>query len=68
MPTRKLPRTDDERSAALSTCATKYTATAAPGRLISAAQFVTLGATLSPWNSARTVLVPVRKRGFVSGV
>ena len=58
MPTRKLPRTDDERSTALTTCLAKYNATAAADRLITAAQFATLNATLSPWNAARTALAP----------
>jgi len=58
MPTRKLPRTDDERSTALTTCAAKYNATAAPARLITVAQFNTLGGTLSPWGAARTALAP----------
>jgi hypothetical protein len=30
MPTRKLPRTDDERTAAMTTCAAKYAATPRP--------------------------------------
>ena len=58
MPTRKLPRTDDERSAALSTCAAKILATAPANWLISAAQNSTLSATLSPWRSFQNALGP----------
>lgn len=58
MPTRRLPRTDEQRTVALTTCNTKYQATAAPARLITAAQFVTLGATLSPWRSACDAVGP----------
>ena len=53
MPSRRLPQSDNQRSAALDTCNTKYQATAAPNRLITPAQFVTLGAVLSPWRGAR---------------
>ena len=53
MPTRNLPRTDDDRSNGLNVLNLKYQATAAPERLITAAQFITLGSILSPWRSAR---------------
>lgn len=59
MPTRRLPQTDDQRTTALHACNVKYQNTAAPLRLISAAQFVTLGATLSPWRGARDALGPL---------
>lgn len=59
MPARRLPRTDDERSAAMNTCNVKYQATAAPLRLITATQFGTLGATLSPWRNGRDALGPL---------
>lgn len=59
MPTRRLPQTDDQRSSALHTCNVKYQNTAAPLRLISATQFITLGATLSPWRGARDTLGPL---------
>ena len=58
MPKRRLPRADDARTAALSTCLAKYNATAAPDRLISAAQFVTLNGALSPWRAATGALGP----------
>lgn len=59
MPTRRLPKTDDQRSTALTVCNLKYQATAAPARLITAAQFSTLGAVLSPWRAARDTLGPL---------
>ncbi len=58
MPARKLPRTDDSRSAALGTCDTKYQTTASSARLISPAQFIALGGVLSPWRGARGALGP----------
>ena len=58
MPTRRLPRSDDQRSTALDTCNTKYQATASPNRLITPGQFVTLGSILSPWRGARAALGP----------
>lgn len=59
MPARRLPQTDDQRTDALNTCNLKYQATAAPARLISAGQFTTLGASLSPWRGARDALGPL---------
>lgn len=59
MPSRRLPKTDDQRSAALNTCNVKYQATAAPARLITAAQFITLGSVLSPWRNGRDGLGPL---------
>lgn len=58
MPTRKLPRTDDERSAALSTCAAKALNTAPANWLITSAQNSTLSATLSQWRSNRDAMPP----------
>lgn len=58
MPKRKLPRTDDQRTAALTTCAAKYNATAAPARLITATQNNTLNGTLSPWRAGQDALGP----------
>ena len=59
MPTRRLPRTDDERTQALQTCNAKYQNTAAPLRLISATQFTALGGVLSPWRNGRDALGPL---------
>jgi hypothetical protein len=59
MPSRRLPQTDDQRSTALQTCNAKYQNTAAPLRLISAAQFTELGAILSPWRGAREAQSPL---------
>lgn len=59
MPTRRLPKTDDQRSTALDACNVKYQATAAPLRLITPAQFTALGAVLSPWRGARGALGPL---------
>ena len=59
MPSRRLPKTDDERSAALDACNVKYQATAAPLRLITPAQFAALGGVLSPWRGARGALGPL---------
>ena len=58
MPTRRIPRTDEQRTAALTTCIAKYNATAAADRLISAAQFVTLNGALSPWRAGQDALGP----------
>ena len=58
MPTRRLPRTDEQRTAALTSCVAKYNATAVPDRLISATQFVTLNGALSPWTAAQSALGP----------
>lgn len=59
MPTRRLPQTDDQRSAALHDCNVKYQATAAAARLITPEQFTALGGTLSLWRGSRDALGPL---------
>lgn len=56
MPTRRLPRSDDERSGALNGCFSKYTSTDAADRLFTAAQFTALGILRGTWNPARLAL------------
>lgn len=58
MPTRRLPRSDDERSTALSTCSAKAQSTAPANWLITSAQNSTMSATLSQWRNYRNVLGP----------
>ena len=57
MPSRHLPRTNDERSTALTMCTVKYNATPNPAdRLITSAQFTTLSLRVTTWNTARDAL------------
>ena len=56
MPTRRLPRTDDQRTFALVTCNSKAGSTAAPQWLITNAQYNQLQAILSPWRNARILV------------
>ncbi len=58
MPTRRIPRTDDERSAAMSVCAAKAQNTPLADRLITPAQDNTLNGTLSPWRARRDAIGP----------
>lgn len=58
MPKRRLPRSDDERSAALSTCAAKAQSTPPAQWLITGAQNSTLSGTLSQWRGVRDALGP----------
>ena len=54
MPTRILPRTDDNRSTALFVCNFKYGATSNPSeRLITTTQWTTLTSRIPLWNNAR---------------
>jgi hypothetical protein len=60
MPTRRLPRTDDERSNALSTCLDKSNSITDPAkRLITPDQFTLLGSTASAWAAARNSQGPL---------
>ena len=60
MPTRHLPRTDDERSTAMNLCVVKYNATPNPtDKLITGTQFASLIGRLSTWTSARDALAPL---------
>lgn len=56
MPSRKLPRTDDQRTHALVTCNNKAGSTAAAQWLITNAQYNQLQAILSPWRNARILV------------
>ena len=53
MPTRRLPRTDDDRSRALTTCANKVNTTPTANWLITPAQNATLQGQLSAWRNTR---------------
>ena len=60
MPSRVLPRSDDERTTALNTCRNKYEATTPPAvRLISADQDAALESRATAWNTARAGLGPL---------
>lgn len=54
MPTRRLPQTDEKRSQALNTCASKAASTGAPQWLITTAQNTTLTNLRTPWNTAHS--------------
>ena len=56
MPSRKLPRTDDQRTFALNTANNKAASTAPGLWLITNAQYTQLQAILSPWRGARQVV------------
>ena len=53
MPSRRLPQTDEKRSQALMTCASRTLVIPGPQWLITPAQNLTLQGTLSPWRNAR---------------
>ena len=60
MPSRRLPRTNDDRSTAMSLCTVKYNATPNPAdKLITSTQFGTLSLRATTWNTARDTLPPL---------
>ncbi len=56
MPSRFLPRTDNERSRALQNCQKQFQSTPAPRQLITSEQFNQIGTLLAPWTEARGAL------------
>lgn len=59
MPTRSLPRNDDERTTAMHGCLGKYANSTATAQLISGEQFTTLQATSTEWDTTKGALGPL---------